>query len=158
MADAINAIGPGYKVPSYNDLREKIIGKIVEVNDFMEHYMSCWSQTKCSVVANGWTNERQSALINFLCNYKKCSSIFKIFDKIVLLVGLDNIVQFITDNDATYKAVGKRAVEKYGTFYWTACAAHCIDLMLEDMAKPDLFPVNACTIERAWKVTKVHLE
>lgn len=66
-ADAINAIGPGYKVPSYTDLREKIIGKIVvEVNNFMEHYMSRWSQTKCSVVANGWTNERQSTLINFL--------------------------------------------------------------------------------------------
>ena len=67
MAVAINAIVPGYKVPSYADLREKIIGKIVvEVNDFMEHYMSHWSQTKCSVVANGWTNEMQSTLINFL--------------------------------------------------------------------------------------------
>ncbi|RWR73156.1 DNA binding protein [Cinnamomum micranthum f. kanehirae] len=46
MADAIIAIGP--------------------VNAFMEHYKSCWSETGCSVMADGWTDERQRILINFL--------------------------------------------------------------------------------------------
>jgi len=147
------------------------LGKLVlEVNAFMEHYKSCWSETGCSVMADGWTDERQRTLINFLVYcpkgvmflksvdtspiIKNSDALFKIFDEIVLLVGPNNIVQFITDNDATYKAAGKRVAEKYGTFYGTACAAHCIDLMLEDMAKPHLFPVNASTIETARKITK----
>ncbi|RWR79866.1 hypothetical protein CKAN_00846700 [Cinnamomum micranthum f. kanehirae] len=38
--------------------------------------------------------------------------------------------------------------------FWAACAAYCIDLMLEDMAKPELFPINASTVETARKTTK----
>lgn len=75
---------------------------------------------------------------------KNADSLFKFFDKVVLLVGrLDNIVQFISDNDATFKAVGKRVVEKYGTFYWTACAAHCINLMFRGRGKARLVS-NQC--------------
>ncbi|RWR88570.1 hypothetical protein CKAN_01759400 [Cinnamomum micranthum f. kanehirae] len=161
-------------MPSYHDLRGKILGKIaLEVNAFMEHYKSCWSETGCSVMADGWTDERQRTLINFLVycpkgvmflksvdaspTIKNSDAHFKIFDEIVLLVGPNNIVQFIIDNDATYKAAGKRVAEKYGTFYWTACAAHCIDLMLEDMAKAHLFPVNASTIETARKIRNAFL-
>ncbi|RWR72938.1 hypothetical protein CKAN_00118600 [Cinnamomum micranthum f. kanehirae] len=158
MADAIAAVGPGYKMPSYHDLRGKILGKIVVViNDFMEHYRLCWNKTWCPIMEwlMGGQMKRQRTLIlpkgvDTSAITKNADSLFKVFDEIVLLVGPDNIVQFITDNDATYKAAGKGVAEKYGTFYWTACAAHCIDLMLEDMAKPDLFPVNASTR----KVTK----
>ena len=121
-------------MPSYHDLRGKILGKIVlEVNTFMEHYKSCWSETGCSVMADGWIDERQRTLINFLVYcpkgvlflksvdtspiIKNSDALLKIFDEIVLLVGPNNIVQFITDNDATYKAAGKRVAEKYGIFY-----------------------------------------
>ncbi|RWR90991.1 LOW QUALITY PROTEIN: zinc finger protein [Cinnamomum micranthum f. kanehirae] len=120
-------------------------------------------------MANGWTDERQRTMINFLVYcpkgiiflksvdaspiIKNSEALSKIFDEIVLLVGPNK--QFITDNDdATYKAAGKRVAENYETFYWTACAAHCIDLMLEDIAKAHLFPVNASTIETARKITK----
>lgn len=40
-----------------------------------------------------------------------------------MLVGPEIVVQFITDNDATYKAAGRKLVMKYETFYWIACAA-----------------------------------
>ena len=32
-------------------------------------------------------------------------------------------------------AVGKLLCAKYPTIFWTPCAAHCIDLMLEDIGK-----------------------
>ncbi|RWR79867.1 DNA binding protein [Cinnamomum micranthum f. kanehirae] len=63
MADAISAVGLRYKMPSYHDLHGKILGKIA---DFMEHYKSCWSLTGCSITADGWTDEKQRTLINFL--------------------------------------------------------------------------------------------
>ena len=43
---------------------------------------------------------------------------------------------------------------KYGTFYWTGCATHYIDLTLEDMLRPDLLPKNAETTDTAKKVAK----
>lgn len=121
-------------------------------------------------MSDGWTDGKQRTLINFLVYCpkgviflksvdasgirKNADALFSIFDEVVLFVGPEKVVQFITDNDATYKAAGKRLAEKYRTFYWTGCAAHCIDLMLEEMAKPNLFPKNAFTIDTARKVTR----
>jgi hypothetical protein len=39
------------------------------------------------------------------------------------------------DNVANYVVAGKLLMERYQTLYWTPCATHCIDLMLEDMGK-----------------------
>ncbi|RWR73175.1 hypothetical protein CKAN_00143100 [Cinnamomum micranthum f. kanehirae] len=158
-------------MPSYHDLRTRILKNIVEeVNDFMEHYKSSWTETGCSTMSDGWTDGKQRTLINFpvYCPKgviflksvdasgirKNADALFSIFDEVVLFVGPEKVVQFITDNDATYKAAGKRLAEKYRTFYWTGCAAHCIDLMLEEMAKPNLFPKNAVMIDTARKVTR----
>jgi len=50
-------------------------------------------------------------------------------------VGVANVVQVITDNAANYVAAGRLLCAKYPTIFWTPCAAHCIDLMLEDIGK-----------------------
>ncbi|XP_035551089.1 uncharacterized protein LOC118349674 [Juglans regia] len=62
--------------------------------------------------------------------------------------------QFITDNDASYKAARKKLQQKYGSFYWSPCAAHCIDLMLENFPDPRHFTVIDETIKKARKITK----
>ena len=46
-------------------------------------------------------------------------------------------MQVITDNAHNYVNVGMRLIEKRGKLWWTPCAAHCIDLMLEDIGKLD---------------------
>ena len=76
------------------------------------------------------------------------------FDEIVQQIGLDNVMQFITDNDASYKCAEKKLQHKYNTFFWTLCAAHCIDLMLESFANPRYFSIIDQTIQKARKVTK----
>ena len=77
-----------------------------------------------------------------------------IFDQVVQEVGAENIVQFITDNDASYKATGKLLQQRYGTFFWSPCAAHCIDLMLENFSDPRYFPMIDATIKKARSITK----
>lgn len=171
MCDAITSIGPGFKMPSYHDLRTRILKNTVEeVNGFMDHYKSFWNKTGCSIMADGWTDGKQRTLINLLVYCpkgviflksidasgirKNADALFSMFDEVVLSVGPEKVVQFLTDNDATYKAAGQRVAEKYKTFYWTGCAAHCIDLILEEIAKPDVFPINAATIDAARKVTR----
>jgi hypothetical protein len=39
------------------------------------------------------------------------------------------------DNAANYVVVGTMLMQRYPSLYWRPCAAHCIDLMLEDMGK-----------------------
>ena len=49
-------------------------------------------------------------------------------------VSEENVVQIVTDNGSTFVKVGKLLMKKYN-LYWTPCAAHCIDLMFEDIGK-----------------------
>ena len=61
-----------------------------------------------------------------------------------------NVVQIITDNAANYVVVGKMLMEAL-TLFWTPCAAHCIDLMLEDMGK---IPFIKEVIDKARSIPK----
>ncbi|KAG6506774.1 hypothetical protein ZIOFF_032103 [Zingiber officinale] len=55
------------------------------------------------------------------------------------------------DNAANYKAAGEMLMGKRKRLYWTPCAAHCIDLMLEDFEKK--IPIHKETIARGKKIT-----
>ena len=54
-------------------------------------------------------------------------------DKIVEEVGEENIIQVVTDNEASFKATSMLLMEKCKHLFWSPCAAHCIDLMLKDI-------------------------
>ncbi|XP_075653427.1 uncharacterized protein LOC142623837 [Castanea sativa] len=54
----------------------------------------------------------------------------------------------------THKSAGKKLMQKYGSFYWSPCAAHCIDLMLENFSNRRYFPIIQETIQKAKKITK----
>ena len=62
---------------------------------------------------------------------KDAQTLFKLFDEVIQEVRVEHIVQFITDNSTTYKVAGKKLMQKCGSFFWSPCATHCIDLMLE---------------------------
>uniref|UniRef100_A0A3Q7IW22 DUF659 domain-containing protein n=1 Tax=Solanum lycopersicum TaxID=4081 RepID=A0A3Q7IW22_SOLLC len=47
--------------------------------------------------------------------------------------GEENVVQIITNNGPNFVNAGKRLMETRSHVYWTPCAAHCIDLLLEDI-------------------------
>ncbi|XP_019460033.1 PREDICTED: uncharacterized protein LOC109359793 [Lupinus angustifolius] len=73
-------------------------------------------------------------------------AIFELLDVVVEEVGEENIMQVITDNGNNYVLAGKMLEMKRPKIYWTSCAAHCIDLMLEDIRK---LPRIKMTIKRA---------
>ena len=79
---------------------------------------------------------------NFLKTREK---LFEILDFLVEEIREENVVQVITDNGSNYVLAGKLLEEKRPHLYWTPCAAHCIDLMLEDIGK---LPLIKKTIQR----------
>ncbi|RVW81720.1 hypothetical protein CK203_049553 [Vitis vinifera] len=76
---------------------------------------------------------------------------FKYLDEVVEEIGEENVVQVITNNASNYVNAGMRLMEKRSRLWWTPCAAHCIDLMLEDIGKLN---VHATTLSRARQVVK----
>ncbi|XP_047340886.1 uncharacterized protein LOC124944626 [Impatiens glandulifera] len=82
---------------------------------------------------------------------KIADKIFQMLDAIVEEVGEENVVQIVSDNAANYKLAGELLMEKRKRLYWTPCAAHCIDLMLEDFEKK--IHVHTLTIQSAKSIT-----
>ncbi|CAN1125328.1 hypothetical protein LINPERPRIM_LOCUS31624 [Linum perenne] len=82
---------------------------------------------------------------------KNTQKAFEMLDEVVEKVGEENVLQIITDNASTYKAVGAKLMEKRQHLFWTPCAAHCLDSMLEDLEKK--FPVHKTTIAKGKTIT-----
>ncbi|RWR71850.1 hypothetical protein CKAN_00003400 [Cinnamomum micranthum f. kanehirae] len=55
--------------------------------------------------------------------------------KVVDSVGEENVVQIVTNNGANFKAAGRMLENKRPHLFWTPCATHCIDLIMEDIGK-----------------------
>ena len=116
-------------------------------------------------MCDGWTGSTKLSIINFMV-YSKGSTIFlkyvdasdKIKDNkyindllkdVIKEVGEANVMQIVIDNGLAFVKAGKLLMKKYN-LYWTPCAAHCIDLMFEDIDKRDTV---AQLIENGRKIT-----
>eukprot|EP00253_Pinus_taeda_P034849 PITA_34849 len=150
--DAIATIGPGYKIPSYDDFRGQILqNEKVDRTKRLEEFRASWAQTGCTVMLDGWIDQKERILINFLVScpngtmfmksidasshIKDAKTLCDLLDVFILEVGAEHVVQVITDNVANCVATGRMLMERHPTLFWTPCAAHCIDLMLEDIGK-----------------------
>lgn len=61
------------------------------------------------------------------------------------------MVQIITDNVAAYVAAGRILQHRHPTLFWTPCATHVLDLLLEDIGNLDWVTL---VVEDARKITK----
>jgi hypothetical protein len=103
-------------------------------------------------MSDGWTNKRGHHLINFLVSSPQGTFFLEsvdasneshsavmladLLEKRIEGIGKENVTQIVTDNGANYyKAAGKILMERIPTLFWTPCAAHCLNLMLEDIGK-----------------------
>ena len=154
MLNAIASIGPGYRGPNYHALRVPLLKEAKrEVQMIVDSYRTYWAELGCTIMADGWTDNRQRTLINFLvyCSkgitfirsvdasdmVKDAVSLFNLFDEIVKWVGPENVVQLVTDNAANYVAAGRLLCGKYRNICWSPCAAHCLNLILKDIGEMD---------------------
>ncbi|XP_051113152.1 uncharacterized protein LOC127239163 [Andrographis paniculata] len=156
MVEAIGQYGSGLKPTSYHQLREPFLEDAVNVtHKLKERHMEAWKQYGCSLMSDGWIDKRGRHLINFLINSPEGTFFLESIDvsaeshdarmladlleKKVEEIGKEYVVQIVTDNGANYKAAGRLLEQRILGFFWTPCAAHCIDLMLEDIGKMNEF-------------------
>jgi len=168
MFEAVAIVGPGYKAPSYEELRGPVLqNEKADCATRLEDFRASWVRTGCTVMSDGWTDGKGRTLLNFLvhcprgtmfmksvdasAHIKDATLLCNLLDAFIGEVGPQHVVQVITDNAANYVAAGRMLMSRYPTLYWTPCAAHCIDLVLEDMGKIDWIKE---TIDSARSITK----
>ncbi|XLT05797.1 hypothetical protein HN51_044546 [Arachis hypogaea] len=168
FCEMVGRYGIGYKPPSYHELRETQLRKAVNnVDEMLTEFKAEWKRTGCSIMSDGWTDKKRHSICNFLVNSPKgtfflysldtsdisktTDKVFKMLEDTVEFVGEGNVVQIVTDNATNYKAAGERMMETRKILYWTPCAAHCIDLILEDFEKK--LKVHETTIKKGRKIT-----
>jgi hypothetical protein len=168
MFDAVVVVGPGYKAPTYEELRGPILqNEKLDCASRLEELKGSWEITGCTVMSDGWTDQKGRTLLNFLVNcpkgtmfvksvdasahVKDASLLCDLLDEFIREVGPQHVVQVITDNAANYVVAGRMLMQRYPTLFWTPCVAHCIDLILEDMGK---IPYIRDIVESAKSITK----
>jgi len=147
MCDAIAVVGPGYKSATYEELQGPILqAEKQDINSRLAESKKTWEVTGCTVMSEGWTDRKGRTLLNFLVHcpkgtmfikslnasehIKDATTICELLDGFIRDIGVQNVVQVITDNVANYVSAGKMLMERHPTLFWTPCSAHCLDLLL----------------------------
>ena len=169
MINAISSMSPGYKAPNFYRICGPLLNMWVdEVRKLVESYKEVWKETGCTLMADGWTDHSRRTLINVLVYYPKgtiflrsvdassyaskaAEMLFKLFKEMVLYVGAENVVHIVTNNAANYVVTGRLLEKEFLKVYWSPCAAHCINLMLQDFGK---FEEVSEIVSHALKITK----
>ncbi|XP_015949648.1 uncharacterized protein LOC107474537 [Arachis duranensis] len=112
-------------------------------------------------MADGWIDQRQRTLINFLIYcpagmsfvksvdtsdvIKIADTLFNFFVGVIEWVGSGNIVHVVTDNATNYVSAAKFIHKKYPNIFWSPYAAHCINLILKDITSiPHISDLASC--------------
>ncbi|XP_062107031.1 uncharacterized protein LOC133818271 isoform X2 [Humulus lupulus] len=168
MIDAIASGGSKIVAPSCHDLRGWILKDVAaEVKNDVDWCTKRWANTGCSLLAGECNSGKGRTLLNFsvycpdqtiFLKSVDISSILNTTDalhdllkQVVEQVGVQHVLQVITNSDERYVVAGRRLMETLPTIYWSPCAAHCIGLMLEDFGKIEWIK---SAIEQAKSVTR----
>ncbi|XP_010505273.1 PREDICTED: uncharacterized protein LOC104782129 isoform X1 [Camelina sativa] len=168
MIELIGLYGEGFVVPSSHLFSGRLLQEEVStIKSYLREYRSSWVVTGCSIMADTWTNTEGKIMISFLVSCPRgvyfhssidashimedALTLFKCLDKLVDDIGEENVVQVITQNTAICRSAGKLLEEKRKNLYWTPCAMHCTELVLEDISKLEF--VSDC-LEKAQRITR----
>ena len=117
-----------------HDLSGSLLQKeIVSKNEYLKDFKQSWVRTGCTIMSDGWTDQKGRTLINFLVScprgtmflrsrdasdqVKDANLLFHFLDEVVEEVGATNVVQIITDNASNYVLAGKMLEEKHKTIF-----------------------------------------
>ena len=152
MLEAVGQYGPGFKPPTQYELREPLLKEEVEsLKVSLQQHELEWKENGCSIMTDAWSDRKRRSIMNLCVNCRigttflssKESSdeahtaqhIFEYVLKGIEQVGSENVVQVVTDNASNNMAAAKLLKAKMPNIFWSSCATHTINLMLESIGK-----------------------
>ncbi|CAL2257810.1 unnamed protein product [Prunus armeniaca] len=128
--------GQGVAIPSPYEIKHKYLDmEHTDMQAYVEKVNEDWGVYGYTIMSDGWTSPTRLSIINFMDVLKE--------------VGPSNVVHIVIDNGSAFVKAGEMMMEWY-PIYWTPCAAHCIDLIFEDIGKQESV---ANVINKARKLT-----
>lgn len=142
-----------YVPPSYHDIQSRLLIQVkadleVELNNRMTESVRKFGGT---LALDGWTSVSNRPLCNAMLvspagelflgsvdttgNEKTAEYMASIMDKFIEQVGPHNVVQICTDNASSMLKASQIITNKHPQIYIQGCAAHAMDLLLEDWGK-----------------------
>ncbi|KAJ0818189.1 putative HAT dimerization domain, ribonuclease H-like superfamily [Helianthus annuus] len=148
MLEAAGQFGRGAPPPTRYQIGETYLKKEVErIHKLLTPYKDEWKSNGCSIMTDAWSDRKRRSIMNFCVNSKsgtiflssKESSdeshtsehIYEYVEACIKEVGPENVVQVVTDNASNNMGAAKLLKEKRPTIFWTSCATHTLNLMLE---------------------------
>ncbi|XP_025791236.1 uncharacterized protein LOC112872366 [Panicum hallii] len=152
MLEAIGQFGRGLRGPSPYEMGGPFFQKRKQkVLDGFKNHKESWELTGCTIMTDAWTDRKGRGVMNLVvhsahgvcfldsmdCSGEKKDGkyIFELVDRYIEDIGEENIVQVVTDNASVNTTAASLLTAKRPSIFWNGCAAHCLDLMLEDIGK-----------------------
>ncbi|CAM8962187.1 unnamed protein product [Rhodiola kirilowii] len=169
MIDVIASQGLGVVAPSYNDLRGWILkSSLDQVKSEGNKLMGMLGSTGCSILLDQLSTSHGATFINvFLYTPERTiflkgvdiseilpspETLCEVIKGVVEEVGVENVVQVVSNGDELYAAAGKLLSEVYPNILWNTCAARCIEFILDEFGKLD--GINT-VLEQAKSITRL---
>ena len=167
MLNSIAEYGKGLIPPSYHEVRVSFLkNEVASIQELVGKYKDEWKKNGCTLMSDGWSDNRNRSITNFLVNsprgtvflnsvdtsdiFKNANNLFELLDSMIEEIGEENVVQVVTDSASAYVKAGEMLMEKRKKLFWNPCAAHCMDLILKDIG--DL-AIHRDTMSKARKIT-----
>ena len=94
----------------------------------LDKYKNEWKKTGCTLMSDGWMDNRERSITNFLVNSpkgtiflksidtsdisKNTENLFQLLDSLVQEIGEENVVQVVTDSASAYVSSSEKLMEK----------------------------------------------
>ena len=148
MVEAIGQFGPRMPPPTRYEIGDSYLKKEVErTKSMLKKYEDEWKSSGCSIMTDAWSDKKRRSIMNLCVNSRlgtvflsskefsdvahTSEVIFEYVDKCIEEVGSENVVQVVTDNASNNMGAAKLLKLKRPTIFWTSCATHTVNLMLE---------------------------
>ncbi|CAN1800745.1 hypothetical protein LINPERHAP1_LOCUS22670 [Linum perenne] len=148
MVEAIGKFGPGLKPPSQHDLRESLLKSEFErTKTLLDEHNEEKEKHGCSLMTDAWTDMKRRSIMNVVTHCAEGTSfikskdtsgiahtsdvIFDLVDSAIEEVGAKHVVQVVTDNASNNMGAKALLLEKRPNIFWSSCATHTINLMLQ---------------------------
>ena len=155
--EATSTVGFDYRPPKYNAMRTRHIEPMKNAvkQRIEEKTKQCITLYGATICSDGWDNVVRRPLMNVMLvcpvgdiflgsidttgNKKDKTYIAAKLTEYIELVDPANVVQICSDNASAMLGAMDKVVEVYPHIYKQGCAAHIIDLLLEDWGKEATF-------------------
>ena len=143
----------GIEAPSPYEIKNKYLDmEYKDMEDYANLQREKWKTYGCTIMCERWISPTKLSIINFMVyckgstifvksvdasdNIKDNKYIYGLLKDVIKEVDEANVVQIVIDNGSAFVKAGKLLMKMYN-LYWTPWAAHCIDLMFEDIGKQE---------------------